>query len=153
MSWGSWSALRQILPTLRPWDFFMEWAHAWRVLCKKCCNGMDQWNSTYVPLNLPITSNILHPLLLFRYLFFSPQSLCENVNVWCVLNPICPPASQSFAATNKGYFLGNSRLNKWCLPAWQGQHKKKALPRTFTSVCRFMFLFHNCSQVWCVRQL
>ena len=150
LTWGSWSALRQILPTLRPWD---SWNG--RVLWQKCCKGMAQWDSNYVPLNLPINSiyfNLLS-LLLFRYLFFSPQSLCENVNIWCVLNPICPPASACFAASNKGCFLGKSRLNLWCLPAGQRQDKKKVPTCRFTSVRRFMFLFHNCSQVWCVKQL
>ena len=45
-----------------------------------------------------------------------------NVDVWCLLDPISPPASACFALSMRGCFLGNSRSFRNPSQAW---HLKK----------------------------
>ena len=129
--------------------FFMHPCHFKRSAATAWCNGITNYN--YVPLNLPITSFCSFSVSLL----LSPIS--ASLHERCALNPICPPASAFFAASNKGCFLGNQNWNYGVYQlgtevghgrTWQEEDAyARLLP------WRFIFLFHNCSQVWCLKQL
>ena len=130
LTWWSWSAPRQRLPTLRPCDYF----HG-RVLYKKCCNGMVQWNSYCVPLNLPITSIYFN-----HFFFFGTLSSLPNLCMKTLTTDVC--LIQSLRQPLHALQLPTKGAS-WATADWiygvyqrckEGWDKKEVLSGTFTSV-------------------